>query len=355
MKWSHEYLVVAAFACCVGASACSNRSDNVATRRVTSQRHLSPATRVFDTAGRSWRVLWKYDGHAAGSMMMFPAALVADARSVFVLDAAMQRVQRYDAGNGRLTWMFPDRASGGRLSDGVALALGRDGDLAILERASRTIRLVAPDGSERRTISVPTRGDPIALCVTDRGLIIGIQGQDDDPLLYLSDSGEVTARASLSWESDSAVSILRQFRLTGNSRSSGCALVHSLALGMTWVGASGVAPTQRYVERMDLPRATVTVDSSVWGQRKRTEQILDHQQAAIAAALDRDELVIAFGGRTKLAGRIIDVYSAPDLAYKRSMVFPTRITSMSRVGGTYYIIADSAGAPVLFAAREIRR
>ena len=336
-----------------GDSARTAVGDSVVAPASNARDGAGPAHRVLgDTSAALWKTEWSQDGNAPHSGLLYPIAVAATPSGVYVLDAASGRVTKYKVANGERSWVYPDTASRERLQDATAMTIDAKDNVFILERTQGRIIEVNHSGSLVRRITLPPDLGASSFCVRADGSLLLATSGGKEPLVTASAQGEVLQRAALPWPAiaDQA-RIVQQFQLTGSRTDDQCAL--TLTLGMGFVDANHAASgqTRDYVESFALPPARVTVDSTP-GRIRRVQEILDPRSATLGGTIDAGSLLLAFEGQTALRGRLIDVYAWPSGGYQRSLVFPSRVTGVSRVGDLYFILTERKGAPALIAARH---
>ena len=343
------------------ASACGKEQDGAVRRTVQDSvvpvspapAGAGPARRVFgDTSAALWKTQWSLDGNAPQSGLLYPIAVAATPSGVYVLDAASGRVTRYKAANGARAWVYPDSASEQRLQDAVAMTIDANDNVSILERKPGRIIVVNQNGSMLRQITLPREMEASSFCGRADGSLLLATSANDAPLVTVDSNESVLQRTALPWPAIAdQPRIVRQFRLAGSRIDDHCALTLSLGIGFVDANNVASAQTRNYVESFALPPARVTLDSTR-SRIHRVEEILDHRSATRTGTIDAGSLLLAFEGQTSLRGRLIDQYAWPSGSYQRSLVFPSRIVGLSRVGDLYYILTERSGAPALIAARH---
>lgn len=343
------------------ASACGKEQNGAVRRTVQdsavraspAQDGAGPTRRVFgDTSAALWKTQWSLDGNAAKSGLLYPIAVAATPSGVYVLDAASGRVTKYTAANGTRRWVYPDTASGQRLQDAAAMTIDANDNVLILERKPGRVVVVTQDGSLLRQITLPRGMEASSFCVRADGSLLLATSANDAPLVTVDSNESVLQRTTLPWPAIAdQPRIVRQFRLAGSRIDDHCALTLSLGMGFVDANTVASAQTRDYVESFALPPARVTLDSTR-SRIHRVEEILDHRSATRAGTIDAGSLLLAFEGQTPLRGRLIDIYAWPSGSYQRSLVFPSRVTGVSRVGDLYFILTERKGAPALIAARH---
>ena len=327
--------------------------DSVAVPASTALDGAGPARRVLgDTSATLWKTQWSLDGNAPQSGLLYPIAVAATPSGVYVLDAASGRVTKYKAANGERAWVYPDTASEQRLQDAVAMTIDAKDNVSILERKPGRIVVVNQNGSMLRQITLPRDMEASSFCVRANGSLLLATSRSDAPLVTVGPDEAVLQRTTLPWPAiaDQA-RIVRQFRLAGSRTDDQCALTLTLGMGFVDANNAASAQTRDYVESFALPPARVSLDSTR-SRIHRVEEILDHRSATLAGTIDAGSLLLAFEGETPLRGRLIDIYAWPSGSYQRSLVFPSRVTGVSRVGDLYFILTERNGAPALIAARH---
>ena len=345
-------VICALFCIAMAVAACGDRGGRLGEDRDAMRRNALASGRVIaDSAGKEWEILWKYVGGTPASLLPFPTNLVVRDSGVYVLDQVRGQVVRFDVKSGKPSWVWPDSTPRGVLSSATAIAGRADAGIVILESLPTRLTAMSSSGEliKRMMLSPFARANNI--CALSDGSYIVATGEERGQLARIDSAGNTVERSELPFDSLVNVRPLaKQFVLASDPAGGGCWIALTLGVGFAHLTPSGVATTSKFVEPMSLPETRVHRDSSM-GKITTTEQLSRLQIAVSGIVGTHTELAIAFGGRSKLQGRLIDLYDTSG-SYKRSLVFPAMIKGIGRFRDLYIILAEMDGAPTLIAARH---
>ena len=332
--------------------ACGERPSRAAGEDGSAKRYALASGRVIaDSAGKDWQILWKYVGGAPASLLPYPTGVVVRDSGVYVLDQVRGQVVRFDVRSGKPSWLWPDSTPRGVLSSATAIAAKADAGIVILESLPTRLTVMGSSGELiKRMMDSPFARANSICSLADGSFFVGT-GEDRGQLARIDSAGATVERRELPFDSLTNVRpIAKQFVLASDPAGGGCWIALTLGVGFAHVPPQGAASTFKFIEPMSLPETRVHRDSSV-GKITTTEQLSRLQIAVTGMAGTNTELAIVFAGRSKLQGRLIDLYDIGG-RYKRSLVFPGMIKGIARFQDLYVLLADIDGAPTLVVARH---
>ena len=350
--YSKRLVVGSVFCIGVVMAACGERAGRAADSGDGAKRYALASGRVIaDSTGKDWRILWKYVGGAPASLLPFPTSLVVRDSGVYVLDQVRGQVLRFDVKSGKPSWVWPDSSPRGVLSSATAIAAKADGGIVILESLPTRLTIMSSSGEQIKRMLVSPFARANGLCSLSDGSFFIATGEERGLLARIDSGGNTVERRELPFDSLANVRpIAKQFVLASDPAGGGCWIALTLGVGFAQLTPQGAASTFKFVEPMSLPETRVHRDSSA-NKITTTEQLSRLQIAVTGMAGTSTELAIAFAGRSKLQGRLIDLYDMGG-AYKRSLVFPGMIKGIARFRDMYVLLADIDGSPTLVVARH---
>ena len=351
-SYSKRIAVGSMFGLAMFLTACGERDGRVAGEGDSAGRHALASGRVIaDSGGKDWQILWKYVGGTPTSLLPYPTSVVVRDSGVYVLDQVRGQVIRFDVKSGKPSWLWPDSTPRGVLSSATAIAAKADGGIVILEGLPTRLTVMGSSGELIKRMMVSPLARANSICSLSDGSFFIATGEDRGQLARIDSSGATVERRELPFDSLTNVRpIAKQFVLASDPAGGGCWIALTLGVGFAHVTPQGAASTFKYIEPMALPETHVHRDSTV-GKITTTEQLSRLQVAVAGMAGTNTELAIAFVGRSKLQGRLIDLYDIGG-AYKRSLVFPGMIKGIARYQNLYVLLAEIDGAPTLVVARH---
>ena len=350
--YSYRILVCSVFCIATAIAACGDRAGRLADDRDGRRRYALASGRVIaDYSGKEWEILWRYVGGTPTSLLPFPTSLVVRDSGVYVLDQVRGQVVRFDVKSGKPSWVWPDSTPRGVLSSATAIAARADAGIVILESLPTRLTAMSSSGELIKRMMVSPFARANGICSLSDGSYFVATGEERGQLARIDSAGNTAERSELPFDSLASVRPLaKQFVLANDPAGGGCWIALTLGVGFARVTAQGAASTFKFVEPMSLPETRVHRDSSI-GKITTTEQLSRLQIAVTGMVATNTELAIAFAGRSKLQGRLIDLYDI-DGSYKRSLVFPGTIKGIARIHDKYVLLADIDGSPTLVVARH---
>ena len=349
---SKRIVVGSMFCMATVTTACGERGGRVSGEGESAPRYaLASGRAIADSTGKEWQILWKYVGGAPTSLLPFPTGVVVRDSGVYVLDQVRGQVVRFDVRTGKPSWLWPDSTPRGVLSSATAITAKADAGIVILESLPTRLTVMSKSGEVIKRMMVSPFARANSICSLSDGSFYIATGEDRGQLARIDSAGSTVERRELPFDSLANVRpIAKQFVLASDPAGGGCWIALTLGIGFAHVTSQGATSTFKFVEPMALPETRVHRDSSM-GKITTTEQLSRLQIAVTGVAGTNTELAIAFAGRSKLQGRLIDLYDVGG-AYKRSLVFPGMIKGIARFRDMYVLLADIDGAPTLVVARH---
>lgn len=263
--------------------------------------------------GRSFREVqartaWTRGGTEFDTTLLAPLSLMADARNVYALDPAGNRVVALHAADGSVAWTAGRAGSGPRgFRTPSALARSPLDEVLVADPTNNRITVLGREGEFRRTVPLHGIGHPLSLCpLADSSIVVSLLTTADFPVVRIARSGAVVQRFRLPWaDLHDAAALAVQSEVTALPDGKGCMLALALGRGFARLEADRFGAPHAYVEAMELPVPEWTELNGRPMQRLSKEQ-----SAARGAFVVSDRLIVPFGGTSDDAGRIEDVYDA---------------------------------------------
>jgi hypothetical protein len=281
-----------------------------------------------------------------------PSELVADERYAYVFDMAEDRLVAFRAADGSVAWSVGREGSGPeefRKAEDVAIRPA--GDLLLADPNNNRLTTVNRDGKVSGHTPLDAVPYATSTCSLANGqVLVSTLGSLTGPILRLSPEGKVMAESYLPWpDLKDAPAIVQQgfFVRTPDDR---CIYVLSLGRGYAVHDGTAFRPPVAFVESFDLPTVQLIPGE---GGAPPSARINDNTEAAVGAGADDETLAIAFWGKSKDRGELIDVYSLDRGEYLHSYLAPTVFKRMARAGNTFFFETQRNGYPALIAA-ELR-
>jgi hypothetical protein len=336
--------------------ACEPRPEDAGAKAAPRPEAESSAAPEQATSRRfvesEWETLWVYGGDESDTTLLIPFALTAAGGNVYVADRAEPRVVAIRAADGALAWIAGRRGGGpdefervdaiaATADGGVMVADGGNGRIAILDREGRTRGYIRPEG-------VPIF---LTLCpLADGSVAIGTGGPAN-PVVHVAPDGTIIDHPRLPWAdlNEMYPAAPRQGIFAPEPDGSGCAYTLALGRGFSRFSGGRFTAAQRYVEWFELPESELT--PSYPGQPPNEQLKPGWTEAVRGVAVDADQLVVAFWGRSRDRGRLLDVYDRRTGRYRHSLRSPEPVQRMAHSGSTYFFLQTRGGYPALVAAR----
>jgi len=299
-----------------------------------------------------WKVLWERGGTDSDTVLLMPSELTADGHHAYVYDMAADRLVAFRAADGSVAWTVGREGSGPEEFRKVEdVAVRPAGDLLLADPNNNRLTTVSKDGKVSGHTPLDAVPYATSTCSLANGqVLVSTLGSLTGPILRLSPEGKVTAESYLPWpdlEETPAIAQQGFFVRTPDDR---CVYVLSLGRGYAVHDGTSFRPPVAFVESFDLPTVQLTPGE---GGAPPSARINDNTEAAVGAGADGETLAVAFWGKTKDKGELIDVYSLDRGEYLHSYRAPTVFKRMARAGSTFFFETQRNGYPVLFAA-ELR-
>jgi hypothetical protein len=305
-------------------------------------------------ANAQWDTLWLRQSSDKLTPFEYPARIASNGRYVFVVDAALRRLIALRSSDGAVAWTR-DRGDDGNplFEDATALAIDVHGNVLLAD--SHQGYLVQVDSSGTKVRRMRLRGIPFVLSMCPlRDESVILHTLQSPPLKrFLMSTGD-TAALLFPWKDGAEMEPLAlQGLLSPTTEGDRCVLALGLGRGFATVGVDSAGKPQPYIETLDLPRV-ITNHSTKKNQRTDVASLAHRQIAAMGVSVAEHEITIPFGGETRAAGRIIDIYAERSGKYLRSLLYPQRVTDLVRVGSVYYSV-DGPGGMILAAVPHVSR
>jgi hypothetical protein len=294
-----------------------------------------------------WNRLWMAGGTEADTSLLQPWRLAVGRDLVFVADKGGARIAAFRIADGSLAWIRGGKGSGpGEFLLPAALAVDRRGILWAADAQTGRVTLLGEDGSPRGSVPLTNLAYPEAMCpLRDGGMLLATSAQNE-PLLRLSEQGEILERMELPWRDLRSAPPLSVQKLLAPT-SDGCVLALALGRGFATLTERG-AQTFSYLDDPPLPTVEETADKATGTTYRR---VIDMQSAATSVAAEAGEIAISPGGSGALENRLVDFYRQNDGAYLRSIATPVRFERMARAGDVFFFLTHRDGYPALVAVR----
>jgi hypothetical protein len=296
-----------------------------------------------------WSTLWMQGGTEADTTVIMPTALAADSELIIVAEPSIHRITALRVGDGSVAWRVSGPGGGPQeVRNPMAVAFDAEGEVVVLDQGNgRVVRMNRATGRAYRHVNLQDNGYPVGLCaLTDGSFLLSTVGSTH-PLAHVAENGRTLGRRSLPWPDLNGVGTLpQQGFLAPDPAAGGC--VYGLRFGRGFVrfAAGRFHSPSDYVEGFDLPESTQQADSG-----GRRENLGKRIEAARAIAADSETIAVGFVGRSDDGGRLIDLYSADQGSYSRTLLAPFWFDRFTRAGDVYVFVTRRNGYPALVAAR----
>jgi hypothetical protein len=286
-------------------------------------------------------------GTEADTTLLQPWRLAVGKDLVFVADKGGARVAAFRIDDGTLAWIRGAKGSGpGEFLLPTALAVDQQGVLWVADAQTSRVTWYEPDGALKGSMALSDLAYPEAMCpLGDRGMLLATSAQAE-PLVRISERGEVVEKLELPWRDLREASPLSVQKLLTPTRE-GCVLALALGKGFATLTERG-SQTFAYLDDMPLPAVEETVDNGTGNVYRR---VVDMQSAATSVAAEAGEIAISPGGKGALENRLVDFYRQSDGAYLRSIATPVPFQRMARAGDVFFFLTHRDGYPALIAVR----
>jgi hypothetical protein len=303
----------------------------------------SPTERSFREVEA--RTAWTRGGTESDTALLAPLSLVADARHVYALDPAGNRVVALSAADGSLAWTAGAAGSGPReFRAPSALALSPLDEVIVADPMNNRLAVLGREGEFRGTVPLRGIGHPVSLCpLADSSIVITLLTTSEFPVVRIARSGDVVQRFRLPWtdlHDASALTVQSQIAALPDGKS--CMLALALGRGFARLEADQFGPPHAYVESMELPVPEMTELNGRPMQRLPKEQ-----SAARGAFVVADRLIVPFGGTSDDAGRIEDIYDARSGKYLYTHRLPFWSARTALAGRRSYHLVTVQGYPAI--------
>lgn len=300
--------------------------------------------------GRSFRdvqarTAWTRVGTEADTTLLAPISLIADASHVYALDVAGNRVVALSAADGSVAWMAGRTGSGPReFRAPSAFALSPLDEVIVADPTNDRLAVLDRAGEFRGSVPLRGIGYPSSLCpLADSTIVVTILTMEEFPVVRLARSGAVIQRFRLPWaDLHDAEALAVQSDVAALPDGKGCMLALALGRGFARLEADRFGPPHAYVEAMELPVPEWTELNGRPFQRLAKEQ-----SAARGAFVVSDRLIVPFGGESKDAGRIEDVYDARSGRYLYTHRLPFWSARTALAGQRSYHLSRIDGYPAI--------
>lgn len=337
MKWRGipAYSVLMLAAACGGDDASARAGSGGARKATVAQ----------------WDTLWLRGGET-DSLLLLPLDVTANAKTVFILDGGGKRVVALNASDGSLAWTAGGPGAGPEeFRMPTAMSLTHSGNLLVADQQNGRISIVGPTGKVTGHILFSGYTYVQGLCSLADGSMLLTTLENDRPVLRVGPDGTVRERLDLPWpELRTVEPIARQGFLAGTEDFSQCVLTLATGPGFVRYGTGGFSPAYNYVEQIDPPEVDVAERSSP-GRETKATHMRRRSIAATDASVSGGFVNVSFEGQSASAGRLIDRYDLRTGRYRETFQFTSPVQSIAQSGDTYLLLHQSAGYPILLAAR----
>ncbi len=301
-----------------------------------------------------WDTLWAVGGDEQDTLLLGPNGFMAvDGERLYVSDAQRPRIVAFHRRDGSLAWMAGGKGAGpGEFRHPRSLSVTRSGELVVLDPVNVRLSILGTDGRLQREVPLGETPDPHSVCPLADGSFLLSTGYRDRSLLRISPAGAEVGRFALPWRGlDSLPALPRTATLASHPSGDGCLVALTKGRGFASIDTTGShGQTHAYVEWFDL-QLPVVKKEVVDGMRSTLEILPERRIAAASTAVDGGEVVFAFEGLTKQAGRYLDVYDRESGEYRHTLLVPNAVRGVARADGVYYLLTSQHGFPQLLALR----
>lgn len=329
-----------------GLSAPRASAQSQATKQPTQPARQRRIARV------RWDTLWTTTRDTVAPELLYPVAIAADQRNVFVVDGASGQIRKYDLRTGK-----PLADVGGsqtRVRQARRVQVANDGTLLTFAPDLQEVQVVSLRGGVINQLRAPEQGIRSA-CETDDGSILALSGGDDAIIYRLGAVGFIPTSPFAPWpEFNTVPPIARQAELSPIPGHNACVLAHTLGGGLAIVSPSRVLARTRYVDDRSFPEAHVTVDTLPRGTR-RTEWLVKKTATVVDVSADSVFIDVAYDEPSAPHGLWLDRYDAGTGAYVESFSLPFRPNRIIKTSRGYVTVVMEQGKFQLIALGARRR
>lgn len=321
---------------CVATTACKAAETNPPANR--QERVVVPVR---------WNRVWTAGGTEADTTLLQPWRLAVGAGLVFVADKGGARIAAFRINDGSLAWIRGRKGSGpGEFLLPTAIALDRRGILWVADAQTSRVTLYDQEGSLMGSVPLTNLAYPEAMCPLAKGGMLLATSVQTEPLIQISEAGELGEKRELPWRDLREASPLSVQKLLAPTRE-GCVLALALGRGFATLTERG-SQTFSYVDDIPLPTVEEKAEDGTGNVYRR---VVDMQSAATSVAAEAGEISISPGGTGVLENRLVDFYRQSDGAYLRSVATPVPFQRMARAGDVFFFLTHRDGYPALVAVR----
>lgn len=311
--------------------------------------HEHGGTRVMRAS--SWTPAWTAGGTSADTFLLQPLALAADDEHVYVLDRGASRVVALRATDGSVAWLAGREGSGpGELKRPQGITRSPRGEVIVSDAGNGRLAVFGTDGAFRRTIDLSTPPYFDNVCALEDGSFVVRSFGPIDPVFRVDAKGTAVETPRLPWGDLNGRygAVARQGWLANVPGTDDCVFALRLGRGFSRYSEGRFGPAHAYVEGFDVPATRVQR-----GPRDefRGETVSGSTEAARGIGVSGTQLLVAFWGRSRDRGRVLDYYDLRTGAYLHSEPLPY-FEGFTAVGGRAYLLTSVGGYPAIRALRQ---
>jgi hypothetical protein len=283
-----------------------------------------------------WDTLFTIGGGVEDTLLLMPRQLAARGGRLYVFDYGDDRLKAFDA-EGGLRWSFGRRGGGPEeFGNPLDVEVGPEGMVWVVDGEEGRLSVVSAEGEGVRIVRHPDVLVRDVVPLTDR-LLVTTASHDGRFWLALDGEGRVRESGEAPFPELAAADLLaRQGHVAVGEDGQRWAAVFPFGRPFAVYEGTEVRCRGELVEGEGFPaRMPADPRSAVW---------------AVGAVLGDTSLFVLPRGRTELALRALDEYSARDCRYLGSVRLPDRVVAMAASEGVFYL-AVMEPAPRVLAVR----
>lgn len=290
---------------------------------------------------------WSVGGPADPGRLIQPLSLMAADLGVLVSELDGNRVIVFSRRDGSLIESLGSSGLGPGEFGRVPQLLGMSNRPLAFEGPNSRISVLGL-GKAPQTSNVARARAWRTACAVDRDrVVLQYSGWDQDGFFVstLGDSARIVDSIAYPFEELIGVAPLARQASLQQMDDTSCAVLPAYAGHFAVLTGTSVKVSTG-IEKVPTPQVVEsTVDA---GRRRRLAD--DVRASNLSATAWRGRVLILFHGRSRLRGRLVDVYSAK-LTYQGSLLLPWRARFIAAKDEHLYVLGEDADEPVLAAFR----
>lgn len=292
----------------------------------------------FRFAG-SLSVLWERTSAEADTVLLAPSDIQFASPGLLVFDAGARRVRVFETSSGRLLRSFGREGRGpGELSASFWFQGSRTRPVGF-DATQRRLTRFSNDGDSLETLPFPRDRRWSSTCALDDVHTLGYAASTtptSDLLIAIGD--RVIDSIPYPFKEFEAEHFMARQAIVRQLDDSSCAILTAYQSRFATIGGAFQTRLGVYAESAGPLR--VNVVSSNDGKSIVSTLPRGARVGPSDARGWREYVLVLFDGRTRLAGRLLDVYSRGSLTYVGSLVLPTKARRFAVFGDSLAVLGE---------------